>query len=165
MLPDRYLDDVGAFHAKFGLDAQEPSVPTVPSDEMVKFRLNFLLEELAEIAAAHDFVLNIDDTSGEALFVKCSDDICENAPDHMKLEDTLDGLVDLLYILAGTVRFFGFHTAGPTGVRFHEAWRRVQQCNMRKVRAARPADSKRGSGFDVVKPEGWVGPSHKDLVI
>jgi predicted HAD superfamily Cof-like phosphohydrolase len=163
MQADRYLDDVGAFHAKFGLDSQEPSTPTVPSDEMVKFRLNFLLEELCEIAAANDFVLS-EGEDEELHFEKCSSDICEDAPDHIKLEHTLDGLVDLLYIIAGTVRFFGLHTVGPTGVRFHEAWRRVQQCNMRKVRTARPADSKRGSGFDVVKPEGWVGPDHKDLV-
>lgn len=42
---------------------------------------------------------------------------------------------------------------------FVECWQEVQRANMSKVRAARPADSKRGSGFDVIKPEGWQPPA------
>jgi hypothetical protein len=34
----------------------------------------------------------------------------------------------------------------------------VQKANMAKVRVAKAEDSKRGSTFDVRKPEGWVGP-------
>jgi predicted HAD superfamily Cof-like phosphohydrolase len=72
------------------------------------------------------------------------------------LEGQLDALVDLVYVALGTAYLQGFA--------FREAWNRVHAANMTKVRAARPADSKRGSGFDVVKPATWVAPQLKDLV-
>lgn len=72
------------------------------------------------------------------------------------LEGQLDALVDLVYVAIGTAYLNGFD--------FNEAWYRVHKANMSKIRAERPADSKRGSGFDVVKPEGWQPPSLADLV-
>lgn len=68
-----------------------------------------------------------------------------------------DALLDLVYVAMGTA----------DGLRFpwQRGWDRVQQANMAKVRAARDgADSKRGTGFDVVKPAGWRAPDHSDLV-
>lgn len=50
------------------------------------------------------------------------------------------------------------------GFNFREAWRRVHEANMGKVRARRAQDSTRGSVFDVVKPPGWVAPDLSDLV-
>lgn len=38
---------------------------------------------------------------------------------------------------------------------FDRPWMKVHLANMSKIRAKRPEDSKRGSGFDVVKPIGW----------
>jgi len=70
-------------------------------------------------------------------------------------EEALDALVDLVYIAIGT--------AYRRGWDFAEAWRRVQHANMTKERGE-PSNSKYGSGFDIVKPEGWVGPDHSDLV-
>lgn len=163
-MSDRFVTDVGFFHAKFGLDSKEPPVPTVPEDEMLAFRLNFMLEELSEIAAANDFILNIDEKAGEIKFVKMDEKLRENHPDAYKLVHSLDGFVDLLYVLMGTVRFFGFHTESPFGQRFHEAWRRVQQANMTKQRAESKDKSKRGTTFDVVKPKGWVAPNLDNLV-
>jgi len=71
-------------------------------------------------------------------------------------EQMLDALVDLVYVALGTAYLHGFN--------FAEAWRRVQVANMSKVRVERAEDSKRGSKFDVVKPEGWKPPCHLDLV-
>ncbi|WMI34049.1 MazG-like nucleotide pyrophosphohydrolase [Microbacterium phage Finalfrontier] len=68
-----------------------------------------------------------------------------------------DALLDLTYVAMGTA----------DGLKFpwQRGWTRVQQANMAKVRAARDgADSKRGTGFDVVKPPGWRAPDHSDLV-
>ncbi|QOP64265.1 MazG-like nucleotide pyrophosphohydrolase [Microbacterium phage Quenya] len=68
-----------------------------------------------------------------------------------------DALLDLVYVAMGTA----------DGLRFpwQAGWDRVQAANMSKVRAARDgADSKRGTGFDVVKPPGWRAPDHSDLV-
>lgn len=162
MVEDRFVQDVGSFHAKFGIDQLEPAQPTVPSDAMMGFRLNFMLEELAEIAAANDFIMS--EIDGEIVFTKCDPDLCENVDDGAKLVHSLDGLVDLLYVLMGTVRLMGFHTNSPWGQRFHAAWGRVQAANMRKVRATEADQSKRKSTLDIVKPDGWVGPDLRELV-
>ena len=68
----------------------------------------------------------------------------------------LDALVDLVYVALGTADLHGFD--------FDEAWRRVHEANMKKVRALRASDSARGSIYDVIKPTGWVPPDHTDLV-
>jgi predicted HAD superfamily Cof-like phosphohydrolase len=47
-----------------------------------------------------------------------------------------------------------------------EAWRRVHAANMQKRPAeADGSNSKRSSGFDVVKPPGWTAPNLSDLVL
>jgi len=66
------------------------------------------------------------------------------------LPDIADALVDLVYIALGTALFHGL----PWPALFAE----VQRANMTKVRASRAEDSKRGSAFDVTKPEGWQPP-------
>lgn len=80
----------------------------------------------------------------------------ETAHEADDLEGQLDALVDLCYVLLGT--------AYLQGLPFGDAWRRVHAANMAKVRVERAEDSKRGSTFDVVKPEGWTAPDHSDLV-
>jgi hypothetical protein len=40
----------------------------------------------------------------------------------------------------------------------------VHEANMKKVRALRPEDSKRGSIYDIVKPVGFVAPTLTDLI-
>lgn len=72
------------------------------------------------------------------------------------LEKELDALVDLVYVALGTSYVHGFD--------FNEAWRRVHEANMKKVRVERLEDSVRKSKFDVVKPPGWHGPVLSDLV-
>ncbi len=72
------------------------------------------------------------------------------------LHDQLDALVDLVYVALGTAYIQGFD--------FNEAFKRVHEANMKKVRANRLTDSKRGSLYDVVKPEGWTAPDLSDLV-
>lgn len=71
-------------------------------------------------------------------------------------EKALDALVDLTYVVLGTAYLQRFP--------FLQAWRRVHEANMTKVRAENRSDSKRGSTFDVVKPAHWKPPIHKDLV-
>jgi len=67
-----------------------------------------------------------------------------------ELHDQLDALVDLVYVVLGTAYLQGFP--------FQEAWRRVHQANMKKVRK----ESER-SEFDIGKPEGWEVPYLADL--
>lgn len=46
---------------------------------------------------------------------------------------------------------------------FPEAWGRVHKANMAKERATCAEDSKHGSAQDIIKPEGWTAPNHRDL--
>lgn len=72
------------------------------------------------------------------------------------LEQYFDGLIDLVYVALGA--------AYLAGLPFDEGFRRVHEANMKKVRAARPEDSKRGSAYDIVKPSGWEPPVLDDLL-
>jgi predicted HAD superfamily Cof-like phosphohydrolase len=72
------------------------------------------------------------------------------------IEGQLDALVDLVYVALGTAYMHGFD--------FNEAFKRVHEANMKKVRAVSMRDSKRGSIYDVVKPEDWTPPDLSDLV-
>ena len=83
------------------------------------------------------------------------EELAEYQTTHMKAKK-LDALVDLVYVAIGTAYLHGFD--------FNEAWRRVHEANMKKVRAKRADQSKRGSTYDVVKPPGWQPPNLIDLV-
>lgn len=72
------------------------------------------------------------------------------------LEEYFDGLIDLIYVALGA--------AYLAGLPFNEGFRRVHEANMKKIRAERPEDSKRGSAYDIVKPEGWQPPTLTDLI-
>ena len=130
--------DVAHFAKKFGLTYD--GRPRVLTGELGEFRLRFLEEELDEYKVAH---------------YKATYDLQfrpEGVAGH--LEDMLDALVDLVYVAVGTAQL--------AGLPFDEAWRRVHEANMRKVRATTP--SERGGMYDVVKPPGWEPPRHLDLV-
>ena len=76
--------------------------------------------------------------------------------DAKNTEEALDALVDLVYVALGTAYLQGFN--------FEEAWRRVHEANMKKARAVTADQSKRGSAYDIIKPEDWVAPDLSDLV-
>lgn len=72
------------------------------------------------------------------------------------LEDEFDALIDLVYFALGTAYLQGFP--------FVEGFKRVHEANMKKRRAKKATDSKRGSSLDIVKPKGWKPPVLTDLV-
>lgn len=80
----------------------------------------------------------------------------QDAWNQADMEGQLDALVDLVYVVLGTAYMQGFN--------FYEAWRRVHEANMKKVRAQNADESKRGSTLDVVKPEDWLPADLSDLV-
>ncbi len=83
------------------------------------------------------------------------DEFCE-AYVNDNIEDAFDALIDLCYVVLGTSYFMGLP--------FNDGFKIVHHCNMRKVRAKVVEDSKRGTKFDVIKPEGWQPPDLKHLV-
>lgn len=142
------LGDIQAFHTKFDLDAAHPMGAL--EEEVMAFRHKFLREELYEWYQAQQIAFQ--ETTRPVL------DRDEAEYTH-QLEKALDGLVDLAYVLFGTVYLHGFKEP------FAEAWRRVHTANMTKVRAELDgSDSKRGSSFDVVKPADFEPPVLTDLV-
>jgi len=69
-------------------------------------------------------------------------------------EEVVDGLIDLCVVAIGTLDAYG--------VDAHKAWNEILRANMEKevgVKESRPNPL----GLpDLIKPEGWVGPSHRD---
>lgn len=90
-------DDIRAFHEKFGL--QTAQVPSYLTEDLFRFRLQFMQEELDEFAEAHE---------------------------NDSLINAADGLIDLVYVAQGTALLMGLpwmhlwktvHTANMQKVR------------------------------------------------
>jgi predicted HAD superfamily Cof-like phosphohydrolase len=143
----RMWDDIISFHTKYKLSYG--GEPRLLPDDLHDFRVLFIGEELEEYAGLPKGVLTD--------FLKQQLQSRGPQVDSLKVrEDQLDALVDMTYVVFGTAYLQGFN--------FAEAWRRVHRANMSKIRVERIEDSKRGSAFDVVKPQGWKPPCHADLV-
>ena len=81
-----------------------------------------------------------------------------DAIDRGELHEQLDALCDLLYVVYGTAITMGFRRV------LDDAFVRVHNSNMTKVRAKMRQDSKRDNVSDIVKPQGWKPPDLRDLV-
>jgi len=139
------IKDITKFHKKFDLQYQGPARMLNP--ELFHFRKRFMEEELREWSESMDRVHE------ELMKPNPREEVIQD-----ELENQLDALVDLVYVALGTAHLQGF-----SGI-FLKAWKRVQKANMKKVRAERADQSKRGSTYDVVKPEGWKAPTLRDLI-
>jgi predicted HAD superfamily Cof-like phosphohydrolase len=131
-----WVQDIADMHQKYGVN---PVVRNFDKDKLeafLKFRIDFLQEELDEMRNA------VANRQASALDTA-------NASD-----DVVDALIDLCVVAIGTLDAFD--------VNAYEAWDRVHKANMNKevgVKASRPNPL----GLpDLVKPEGWVAPTHKD---
>lgn len=143
-VPDM-MGDIEKFHQFFGLEYM--GKPRMLPQGLFDFRHKFMLEEIIEYADEQEKL-------AEAVHRQDDRDITNS------LELQLDALVDEVYVVLGTA----YLQFGP--VAFNKAWKRVHDANMKKERAEADGDarSKRDTKFDVVKPEGWVAPDHRDLV-
>lgn len=144
--PDMMID-IERFHQQFGLEYR--GKPRMLEPEVFDFRRRFMQEELDEWA---------EEQPGMVESLTADDGSCDHRCMALGIHQQLDALVDLIYVALGTA----YLQFGPEV--FHEAWRRVQAANMKKVRCETEGDSKRGSTYDVIKPDGWEAPDHHDLV-
>lgn len=138
--------DVGA--------VMKPNVPDVFGN-VVDFHKKFGIEyEGPPRDLPHELKVFRDETEGE------EQREIRLAKDANQLADLLDGYVDYIYFVLGRCHLHGWD--------FNEAWRRVHEKNMTKVRASVGNPSKRskayGMNFDIVKPEGFTPPDLRDLV-
>lgn len=69
-------------------------------------------------------------------------------------EEIVDGLIDLCVVAIGTLDAFG--------VDANKAWNQVLQANLSKEVGIKPERPNPLKLPDLIKPEGWVAPSHKD---
>lgn len=76
------------------------------------------------------------------------------------IEGCLDGMIDLIYVASGTLHLMGFSAS-----RQAEAFKRVHKANMKKVKVRSVKESKRGTLWDVKKPQGWKAPDLRDLCL
>jgi predicted HAD superfamily Cof-like phosphohydrolase len=154
--------NVARFQEKYGIPRNRK--PAFLDDDNMQFRLNFLLEELLELANSVGFDL-------KTLPVGENTDFMFQVADKgvLDLEGAFDALLDLEFVLHGTAIMMGFNSppplgCGKRGTIWGEGQARVFEANMKKVRAVRKEDSKRGSTFDIIKPNGWEPPKFGDLL-
>lgn len=141
------MGDIERFHQKFGLEYN--GKPRILDKALFTFRRGFMQEELDEYS---------EEQAGLEVALKSDNGLPDNRRIALGLHQQLDALVDEVYVVLGTAYLqFGRKI-------FNAAWDRVQSANMAKVRCEKEGDSKRGSTFDVIKPEGWTPPDHHDLV-
>ena len=69
-------------------------------------------------------------------------------------EEVIDGLVDLCVIAIGTLDILG--------VDADKAWNEVLKANLNKKVGVKPSRPNPLGLPDLIKPEGWVGPNHKN---
>lgn len=123
------LADVYEFQAKFNVPMA--TQPEFLDPDTMEFRMQFLQEELDELDVAFE---------------------------KRDLEKVIDALIDLEYVLKGTILMMGLAEKWP------ELWAEVHRANMTKVRAAHAGESKRKNALDVIKPPGWQPPNLRKVL-
>lgn len=149
LVPGQLFRDVARFHDKFALEPTNNPGHQLP-DDLLKFRIKFMLEELLEYVEAVDMHMHQDSHGATEITYRASGSV--------DMEKAFDALIDLTYVVLGTAFLHRFP--------FNSGWDRVQKANMEKVRAISADDDRslRKHAADVVKPVGWVAPVLTDLL-
>jgi predicted HAD superfamily Cof-like phosphohydrolase len=129
-MSNNWVKDIAEMHTKYGTNKAVRSMSKSQLKSFLKFRVDFLQEELDEMKEASANGMPID------------------AP------EVVDALIDLCVVAIGTLDAFD--------VDAYKAWDVVHKANMNKevgVKESRPNPL----GLpDLIKPEGWVAPTHDD---
>lgn len=81
------------------------------------------------------------------------EELIEGSRDAKSGEDVVDALIDICVVAIGTLHAFG--------VDGQKAWDEVLKANMAKAPGVKPERPNPFGLPDLIKPEGWVGPSHE----
>lgn len=138
-----WVKDIADMHDKFGVNAVIRNLDKEKLQMFLKFRLDFLREELIEAYTAAGYEVSFD-----AVYTGVT---TKNSAD-----DVVDAMVDLCVVSIGTMNAFD--------VDAYLAWSRVHEKNMQKepgIKASRPNPLNLP---DLIKPAGWAPPSHADNV-
>lgn len=138
MVNSNWVSDMHDMHTKFGVNSVVRTFDKEKLRAFLEFRRKFLQEELDEFQKALE-----DFDAGNIDALTAADDV-------------VDSLIDLCVVAIGTLDAYD--------VDAYTAWNRVHTKNMEKevgVKASRPNPL----GLpDLIKPEGWTAPTHKDNV-
>lgn len=77
----------------------------------------------------------------------------DEAKNAQSAEDIVDAMIDLCVVAIGTLDAYNVDS--------QEAWNRVHEANMAKERGIKPERPNPLGLPDLIKPEGWVAPSHE----
>ena len=131
-----WVKDIAEMHTKFGVNPVIRNLDQEKLRTFLKFRIDFLQEELTELSDELNNTLN-------------------HTPSE-RADNSVDALIDLCVVAIGTLNAFDIDS--------YEAWSRVHEKNMQKnpgVNASRPNPL----GLpDLIKPAGWTPPTHADNV-
>tara|TARA_A100001015_G_scaffold225061_1_gene253947 strand:+ start:87 stop:494 length:408 start_codon:yes stop_codon:yes gene_type:complete len=129
-MSNNWVKDIAEMHTKYGTNEVVRSMDKSQLKSFLKFRVDFLQEELDEMKEASANGMPIDSP------------------------EVVDALIDLCVVAIGTLDAFD--------VDAYKAWDVVHKANMNKevgIKESRPNPL----GLpDLIKPEGWVAPSHDD---
>jgi predicted HAD superfamily Cof-like phosphohydrolase len=140
------VNDIHAMHTKFGVREVVETFDKEKLQTFLKFRLDFLLEELIEAYTAAGYKVNKEDFVTEKEF----DPPIENA------EDVVDAMIDLMVVAEGTLDAFQVDS--------NLAWNRVHGKNMEKEPGIKPGRPNPLGLPDLIKPPGWTSPTHADNI-
>jgi predicted HAD superfamily Cof-like phosphohydrolase len=137
------VNDIHEMHTKFGV---REVIQTFDKDKLqtfLKFRLDFLREELVEayVAAGYKVEFNASKQSEASI---------EDA------EDVVDAMIDLMVVAEGTLDAFNVDS--------NLAWERVHDKNMQKEPGVKPGRPNPLGLPDLIKPPGWTPPTHADNI-
>lgn len=157
---------VAEFHEAFGQpSAPEPHMPESKQHERIGVVIDHL--ENARLTASMGARLGCRRCLRLRLITEELRELAESMRDD-DLTGALDALVDIRYVVDGTVVEFGLDSqaperarAGHVWTRFDEAFRRVHAANMAKLGPdGKPVIDATGK---IRKPEGWTHPDLSDL--
>lgn len=137
------VGDIYDMHTKFGV---REVVETFDKDKLqtfLKFRLDFLKEELLEAYEAAGYKVEFK-----------AEKVAEPQAD--RAEDVVDAMIDLCVVAIGTLDAYQVDT--------DEAWNRVHTKNMEKEPGIKPERPNPLGLPDLIKPAGWTAPTHADNV-
>ena len=131
-----WVKDIAEMHTKFGVNPVIRNLDQEKLKTFLKFRIDFLMEELTELQDEFD-----------------------NKLDHTPLEradNSVDALIDLCVVAIGTLNAFDIDS--------YEAWARVHEKNMQKNAGVNPSRPNPLGLPDMIKPAGWTAPTHADNI-
>lgn len=139
-----WVHDIHNMHTKFGVRPVIRKLSREHKELFLKFRLDFLREELMEAYEAAGYDVTFSATRNDKPL------------DPDRAEDVVDAMIDLCVVAIGTMDAFD--------VDAHEAWSRVHMANMAKEPGVKPERPNPLGLPDLIKPAGWTAPIHADNV-